>query len=53
MNLEETQMLHIRVTKKEKDFVEKQAIKYNFRSTSEYIRFLSLNEWKIDIKKDK
>ena len=51
MELKETQMLHIRVTKKEKEFIEMQSLKYNFRSLSDYIRFIALNEWKIDVKK--
>ena len=52
MKNNKTSMLHIRVTKKEIEFIENQLLKYKFRSISEYIRFLALNEWQINIKKE-
>lgn len=51
MKNDKTSMLHIRVTRKEIEFIENQLLKYKFRSVSEYIRFLALNDWKIDIKR--
>lgn len=53
MILQKTDMIHIRMTKKEKDFIEKQSLKYNFRSVSDFIRFLVLNEWNINVTRDK
>jgi predicted glycosyltransferase involved in capsule biosynthesis len=47
---QETKMLHIRVTDDEKAIIESHSKKYNFRSISEYLRFLALNEWDIKIK---
>jgi hypothetical protein len=53
MKLEQTEMLHIRVTENEKKKIEEKSLKYNFRSVSEYIRFLALNEWDIYVKEKK
>jgi hypothetical protein len=51
--LDITEMLHVRVTKNEKSIIENNTMKYNFRSVSEYLRFLALNEWNIEVKNDK
>ena len=50
---EQTEMIHVRATDKEKEIIEKNAKKYHFRSMSEYIRFLSLNDWEIVVKNKK
>jgi hypothetical protein len=47
--LNQTEMLHIRVTNKEKKKIEESSYSYKFRSVSDYIRFLALNDWNIKV----
>ena len=47
---DETEMLHVRITKKDKEMLIQKVNAYNFRSISDYIRFLALNIWKIEVK---
>lgn len=49
---DETEMLHVRITKKDKEALIQKVNAYNFRSISDYIRFLALNIWKIEVKQD-
>ena len=48
-----TEMLHIRISKEEKSIIESRAKKYCFRSVSEFLRFLALNEWNIEVQNAK
>jgi Arc/MetJ-type ribon-helix-helix transcriptional regulator len=49
---EQTKVIHVRVTLKEKDLLESQVRKYNFRTMSDFIRFIALNTWEIKIHRD-
>lgn len=49
-NLEKSDVIHIMVNSKEKDIIKFNSEKYNFRSISEYVRFISLNQCEINIK---
>jgi len=41
--MSKTDMLHIRITKEEKKLLEEKTKSWNFRSISEFLRFVGLN----------
>jgi hypothetical protein len=47
--MSKSDMLHVRVNKDEKEILESKTRKWNFRSVSEFLRFVGLNCKNIDM----